>query len=677
MKSLFRVCFGLLLLFAGTARADQPLYIFDLLPTPLKLPRNLVETLSLNHDGSFFGDHFRVVDCSPEVPIVFEGNTPPDEVRFGICGNQFFGGDLITESHLTGSITIQFFPTGPTTAHFVVTQSVMKGDDGVLAGPLGYSFPLKFQSVSDAPILSSGDVDLLTGAVNPNTLLWYAYFSNSGLFAVGNANPKLAVPVIAFPGVRGSAWANFAQRPDGLLDFYFRGSTFLPLGNDIEGDPVRFPLPLCDPTLHCASILARGTSLHPHLQLDTRDSLGYTPCAPNCPDIPVNKTQIFTVNARYSAYGDDFDLNIPQLNGLHPAPGPGRSELQGRVQIQFGPKAGNGVPFVISALVPEGLFAEPPVSDLLGPGFRGFLVGANQQLHFPTGITYNQHKLLFADEVFNRASGVIDLASGQIVGEFVYPMFIDQSIIEALIPDNNGRVTKDPFLLVAQRPPQNATDSTYAFFEKGLNGQTTLRLNLFHHRSFATYCFPLPSLLPNQCMISPAGGNLNIFGKIQAVHLADPANPGPAVLSDNRTFTSSVGETFSYNFSAPCNAVGRPVSFVYTNNDSSPHGGTFTMTRAASVSCTNSAVSKAGPGGYDQIAITGFGKWSKDGPDDLPRFMAASISVDPANPFAEIIVYAKFTGEPMTLPGAFVLPGDNQDVNLSTAENKPPTKPIP
>jgi hypothetical protein len=60
-----------------------------------------------------------------------------------------------------------------------------------------------------------------------------------------------------------------------------------------------------------------------------------------------------------------------------------------------------------------------------------------------------------------------------------------------------------------------------------------------------------------------------------------------------------------------------------------------------------------------------------------PRFLAASISVDPANPYGAIITFDNYPGENLTLPGAFVLTGDNVDVNLSTAENKPPTKPVP
>ncbi len=203
------------------------------------------------------------------------------------------------------------------------------------------------------------------------------------------------------------------------------------------------------------------------------------------------------------------------------------------------------------------------------------------------------------------------------------------------------------------------------------------RANTFHHRTFSTYCFPWPSLLPNQCWISPEGGNLNIFGKFQAAHLADPANPGEAIVNDNRTFVSSLGDTFSYNIAAACNSVGKTVSFFYTNNNTGPSGGTFSMTHPASVSCTNSKVSTASPGTYDQIALTGFGTWSRDASGATPRFVSASISVDPANPYATILVFAKYPGEPATLPGAQTIPGDDIDVNLSTADNKPATKPIP
>jgi hypothetical protein len=197
----------------------------------------------------------------------------------------------------------------------------------------------------------------------------------------------------------------------------------------------------------------------------------------------------------------------------------------------------------------------------------------------------------------------------------------------------------------------------------------------------------MPQLIPNECWFAAAGSgsNLNIFGKIQAAHLPDAGFPAGAVLSDNRTFTSSIGDTFSYNFSVNCNPLGQPFAFTYTNQNSGPSGGTFTMKHLVSVSCTNSKVSTAAPGSFDQIAITGFGSWSKDpviGPTqaDLPtqlRFLTASISVDPANPYGAIIVFDNYPGENLTLPGALILTGDNVDVNLSTAENKPSTKPVP
>ncbi len=679
MKFLSLSC---LLLLPSFAVADNPVYIFDPLPTPLVLPKSNVETLPINHDGSFFGDQLRAVDCSPNVTPAFPGDTIAQEVPFGTCGNQLFGGLAIVDSHLTGNLVITFYPTSATTAHFTVSMGVLRGDNGVLQAPLGFSLPVNSNSVSDALILSSGDVDLTTGFADPNTLTWYSYFANTALLALGNVNPNLPVPVIAFPGIRGFAWANFVQRPDGLLDFYFRGSTFLALGNDQNGETVRFPLPFCDPDGNCASVPARGTSLHPHLQLTTQNSLGYTPCAPNCPTIPTNTVQIFTVHSAYTAFGDDFELDIPQQGGN----APGRSELQGRIAVQFGPQEGDGVPFQVSVMPPEGLFADPPNSPILGAGFRGFLLGENQQLHFPL-VTYNQHKLLFADEVYNRAEGMIDLASGQVVGQFTYPMYIDQTIIEQLLPDNNGRISTDPFYLVAEPPSQDIGDTNYAFFQGGPNGQTMFRANLFHHRSFASYCFPTPAYILQQCWISPIGGpgNLNIFGKIQAAHLNNLSSPGNTVMSDNQTFTSSIGDTFSYNFSVNCSPIGQPFRFVYNNSDSGPSGGTFTMEHLVSVSCSNSAVSTAAPGTYDMIAITGFGSWSKDPvvgatQAELPtqlRFLSASISINPNNKYGAITVFNNYPGENQTLPGALILPGDNIDVYLSTAENKPPTKPVP
>lgn len=677
MKYFLPISLCLVGMAASVALADEPIVIFPPLATPLKLPAGLVETLPLNNTASFFGDALRAVDCTDDA-----------DVTYGICGNQLFGGVVMTDSHLTGNITIQFYPPVNNVSHFVVFQGVLHGSDGTLTAPLGYNMPVKSNLISDALQLSSGDLDLTTGGAS--NIQWYVSFSNTALLALGNVNPKLAPPIINFPGVRGHAYATFAQRSDGLLDFYFRGSTFLPLGKDVLGEPVRFPLPYCGADGNCASVLARGTSLHPHLYLETRPSLGYAPCAPNCPAIDLNHQSVFTAAAAFTSFGDDFEIDIPQLycppggsdtaasacavNGV----ASGRAELQGRFQIQFGPQEGNTVPFAISSIRSAGLFADPPVSPLLGPGFQPGLLGANQVLSFPND-KYYQFKLSFADEAFNFPQGMIDLSTGRIIGEFEYPMFIDQTIIEALFQQNNGRVSTDPFFVVASRPPAGQAEQYYALFEQGQNGQTTFRFSGFHARSFATYVFPNPDFIAADAWSGGPTANLNIFNRLQAARLNSP--PANVTKTGGGTFTSSTGDTFSYNFSMPCNPAGQPSSFVYTNKadgstspfstNGSTRGGTFTLKSLVSANCTNSHASTAAAGDYDIVNFTGFGTWSTDPAYSLYRFVTVSASVDPANPYAAIIV---FRYQPTSGSSQ---PEYDLDIALSSAENKPANKPIP
>ena len=688
MKSLLSLPLCFLGAAAGIAWAADAIVIFPTLPTPLTLPPGLVETMPLNTTASFFGDALRAVDCNTTVPAAFPGDTVDNEVVLGDCGNQLFGGVVMTDSHLSGNITIQFYPPLNNISHFVVFQHVLHGGDGSLSAPLGYNLPVKSNQISDALPLSSGDLDLTTGGAA--NVQWYVAFSNTALLALGNVNPKLAPPIINFPGVRGHAYATFTQRSDGLLDFTFRGSTFLPLGSNVEGDPVRFPLPYCSADGNCASVLARGTSLHPHLYLETRESLGYPPCAPNCPEIDANHQSVFTAAASHTAFGDDFQMDIPQLycppgsNSTPASPcaatgvAAGRSELQGRFQIQFGPQEGNTVPFAISSIRSAGLFADPPISPLLGAGFQPGLLGTNQILKFPNYI-YHQFKLSFADEPFNFPQGMIDLNTGRVIGEFEYPMFIDQTIIEALFLQNNGRVSTDPFFVIASRPLPGQPEDTYALFEKGQNGQTTFRFSGYHKRSFATYVFPNPSFIAADAWTGGPTGNLDIFNRIQAARLNGP--PANITKTGGGTFTSSTGDTFTYNFSMPCNPAGQPASFVYTNagnGSSSPfsdndagRAGTFTLKSLVSATCTNTHASTAAPGDYDTVNFTGFGTWSADPALSLYRFVTVSASADPANPYAAIIV---FRYQPKSGSSQFEY---DLDIALSAAENKPADKPVP
>ncbi|MBK9170625.1 MAG: hypothetical protein IPM24_24620 [Bryobacterales bacterium] len=628
------------LVVAGASQATEPIVIYPKLPEPLKLPPGLVQTLPLNKTASYFGDTLRAVDCEDD-----------RDLPFGLCGNELFGGMAMTSSHLSGNITIRFYPPVRNIAHFEVIHNVLPGEDSVLVAPQGYELPVLFNQVSDPPnILSEGDVDLETGGVS--NLKYRVVFFNSSLLALANVNPKLESPVIEFPGVRGHAWARFEPREDGLLDFSFEGGTFLPLGKDIEGDPVRWPMPFCGPGFRCASILARGTSLHPHLTLSTKAPEG-ADCAPNCPDIPVNTIQEFVVNTHSTSFGDDFELDIPQLGG----PGPGRSHLQGRLLVQFGPRTGDTVPFVIRSAVPKALLAEPPPS-VLGDGFLPGLVGQVEFLRFPQQ-TYKLERVVFADEPFNFPHGMIDLRTGRILGEMVYPSYYGQSLAEVLFLQNDGRISTDPFFLVAQRSLDPRT--TYARFEKGPNGQTVFRYSGRHVRSFAGFRFPSPDFVKANSFIAGPGGKLDIFLRMQGIRAAVPVTGRKTGGASN--VLSSLGDRFSYSFSVPCQASGQTATFEYTNNNAGRSGGTFRLERLAHVSCVPSPRSQLAAGDGDIVTFTGFGSWSKDGPGDAPRFVSVQISTAPGEPYVGILVYQD--------------PDELNDVILSSANTKPAEKPLP
>ena len=628
--------FALLIFSAATAFADQPVVLFRPLPTPLRLPPGLTQTIPVNKAKSFYGDAMRVVDC-----------TDPADVNFGTCGEQLFGGFAVTDSHLTGNLTIQFSPPVNGVAHFVVTQGVLNGDDTVLSAPMNYAFPLLRNQISDALQLSTGDLDLSTGGVT--NLNWNVLLFNTGLLAIGKSNPKLAAPTVNFPGVRGHAWATFRQRPDGLLDLYFRGSTFLPIGESVGGDPFRFPLPFCDADWNCSSVLARGTSLHPHVYLDTSESTDPS-CGAVCPDIPENTQQEFTIHSYASNFGDDFDLDIPQLGGA----GPGRSHLQGRLQIQFGTRSGDTIPFIVSSQVPTALFATAPESPIAGRGVNPGLVGQPEILRFPLA-TYGLDRVVFVDEPFNFTQGEVNVNTGRVVGEMEYPSFYGQSLADALFNENATRLTKDPFFLIASRPNPGEPEATYARFEKGPGGETVFRFSGEHRRSFATYLFPKPDLGLGSSWASGPKGSLDLFLNLQAAHVPSPS----AVIKRGQgSFVSSLGDNITFTYAVPCNLAGVAVSFRYTNDNRGASGGTFDMQHLASATCTNSRNSAAGTGDYDTISFTGFGTWSKDAAFSLPRFASVSLSLAADAPYTGILIFQS--------------PDANTNVIMSSGNNKPP-----
>lgn len=614
MRQLWRY-FALLL--PALCWAEDPILIFPPLPEPLRLPPGLEQTLPLNKTNSFFGDAFRVVDC------------PDDrDGPFGTCGNQLFGGLAMTDSHLTGNIRIKFYPPVNNISRFEVYISQLTGDDSILLAPADYQFPLRNWLVTEAPPrVSSGELDLISGGVR--NLEVSVLVSNTGLFAVGNVNPKLAPPTVIFPGIRGHAWAEFRQRPDGLLDFWFRGSTFLPLGRDIGGDPVRFPLPICGPRLNCASVIARGTSLHPHLYLSTAEPEG-EPCGDKCPDIPAGQMQQYTISTVASAFGDDFNIDNPRLGGI----GPGRSHLQGRLQIQWGPVCGDTIPFQVTSLVPEGLLAVPPESDILGRGPLPGLIGQEEFLRFPL-VTYRLQRVVFVDEPYNFPQGAVHLKTGRVIGKMVYPAFYGQNLADVLFRQNEPRIDRVPFFLIADR----------AGFEKLPDGNTVFRYSGEHQRSFATFLFPSPDFRRENAFLAGPNAALDLFLRLRAVSTGAPSR---AVRTGGANdVISSVGERFSYRYSIPCDGAGA-ASFEYANASA----GIFRLTRLASVTCF-----------ADTVTFNAFGTWSLDDTGALPRFATVQISTSASEPYVGILVYKN--------------PDATDNVILSGANTKPPEKPTP
>ncbi|MBI3895866.1 MAG: hypothetical protein HY313_08020 [Acidobacteria bacterium] len=586
--------------------------------TPLKLPPGLTQILPINKDASYVGDAIRVADC------------PRDEDNpFGACGNFLFGGLALMDSHLEGMIQIRFFPPVNNIAHFELTHPAnLRGEDAVLKAPVFYELPVQENFIID-PIadVSSGDLNLLTGEVT--NLRYTVLVFNSFYTAFQNVNPNLKASAFVFPGLYGSAKAEFQQRPDGLLDFTLTATTFLPLGNKILEDPVRMPLPFCGPLLQCGSIEAPGTSFHPHVRIST-GPLSDPECGDNCPAISPNSVQLYTAYSYNTTLGDNFQLNAPELGG----PAEARSHISGRIQIQFGERTGDFVPFSVSMLPPEALLAEPP-GEAPFPGFSLGLLGQSEFLRFPKS-TYFFRDVITADDPFEVAVGQLNLKTGHSVGDFNYRFIFSQNMFQAILEINPGLA---PAAQVVRGPLS---------FEQGANGQTVFRYNGEILVSLPGIIFPRPDL--NSGFATGPDSKFDVFLRLQAMHPVDPPRTTKSGSASN--VLSSAGDLFSYNYFIRCNAPSEDASFEYTNNNPS-NGGTFRMQSIAAVSCTNSRNSRAAPGDYDTVTFTGFGTWSKD---SQPHAASVQFSVAPDSPYVYIMIDAGFTSQANTKPDATTFP---------------------
>jgi hypothetical protein len=596
------------LVFAGVALlAATPL--LAQLSTPLTLPPGGVEVLPIDPTGSYMGDAVRIVDCPKAA----------DE-PFGTCGNELFGGVALWNSHLTGALQIRFSTPVSGVSHFEVTHPFnLTGDDVLMTMPQLYLFGMSQNTILDTfDNVSSGDLNLATGQVT--NLTYNVIFFNLWYGALGVVNPKLKPPPFQFPGIYGSAQATFAQRPDGLLDFTFYGSTFLPLGSNVSGDPVRLPLPFSGPQLELGHIQVPGMSLHPHLSITTKPNLD-PPCG-NCASIPFNSVVQLTLNSSVSNIGDDYTLNIPQL-GPTPAPGSvlpeGHTEVQGRIEVQFGARNGNFVPVAFHGLPPEGLIAPSPPFPI--PGLSLGLLGPDTHLVFPL-LTYVVAGTVVADDPFDFSVGELDVTTGQIVGGLLWRSFWNHTLLTAILTAN--ATTLAPFSFQERGP---------ALFQKGPNGELLFRFNSTTVLPYTGFIFPSPDYTSKVGFTGGPGSILQPFVRLQAALTTDA--PTGVMIGGQTNVISSFGDPFSYTYAVPCAGTGGNPSFTYTNSSKSSHAGTFTMTNLSSVSCINSLTSSKTVGNYDTIQFSGYGTWSGDA--NL-HIATVQVSTAPSTPYVSIMI---------------------------------------
>jgi len=592
----------------------------------LKLPPGLEQVLPLNTAKSYFGDAIRAVNC-----------TDRDDRDFGTSGELLFNGLAMTDSHLNGYLRITFSPPMDKVAHFEVRhggEQGLRGDDGILTAPRFFRLPVRHNQVKDDPeLVSSGDLNIETGDVT--NLDWAVRFFNTALWSLVRVNPTFPDVPIQFPGMYGSAWAKFEQRSDGLLDFNFYGTTFVPLGLVPGLDPdVRFPMPFCSPTQEYASVPARGSSLHPHLHLSTKETEPVEDPA-KVPDLPEETLQEFTLQTHNSSFGDLFTLDLPELGGS----GKGRSHLLGRVLVQFGSRFGDSVSVAITAMNPGGFMGDAlkdnPLKEPL-PGSKARMPllpgphGHNEFLRFPRQ-TYNLNTVFSLDDPFDLSVGAVDLNSGELINQVLQRGLISQNLFFALV-----RVeTRTPHESFYFRGP--------AKFEKGPGGETVYRYDGVVRVVYpGQYDFPAPNL--TSAFRVQSDSTLDPFMWLQAMHAEEKAD---AQLKGEVTeIVSSTGERFSYRYDITGDPEAQPAAFEYTNH---AQKGTFKLHTLSWFSFTNSRTANARSTKFDTVSFSGYGTWDKDG-GEAPHQVSVQISESKKTPYVSIQIDGGFVSNVNTKP---------------------------
>lgn len=586
--------------------------------TNLRLPDGLEQVLPLSFDSSYIGEAIRAVNC-----------LDPQTAVYGSSPSPLFGGPVLVDSHLRGQVRIKFTPPVNNVTRFEVTfEGGLVGNDSTLAAPNLYRFPFQQNAVGNFPGQPcSGTLNLATGEVDPGSLKFSFAFANTGLFALAKANPRFPKVPITFPGTYGTAFVTFEQRPDGKLDFSFYGTTFLPLWQAVG--PMRLPLPFAGPTLEFATVPANGTAMHPHIRLSTRSLVDApAPVSAEPVSIPCNTIQEYTLFTHNSCFGDHFSLNIPEFGG----DATGRSQLMGRLRLQFGERSANSVPVTVSLMISGGALypMQPtPISQAfpgrLSPGPHGF----DEYLRFPLR-TYALDTVLFFDDPFDLSIGAVDVNTGQFIGGLLHRGFLAQDVFFALLRVE-PRTPRSSFLFAGP-----------ASLAKGGMGQSVFRLQSITRIPYPEgFLFPSPDLATGY--VAGPGSFLEPYLWVQAI--GEPCGHPRVLEGGESDVLASNGNTFSYRYSIS-DEPGGPQFFEYINHS---QDGRYRLNTVIQVKFMNSAKSDGRWGEYDTLTFAGFGTWSKGGVEKT-SVVTVQISNAPEAKYVGIQVDAGLISDVNTKP---------------------------
>lgn len=565
-------------------------------PKPLELPSGLEQELTLLPQFSYYGDAISAVDCSANAPFRERG-----------CPARLFSGYAMFAGELQGVVRIRFSPPVNNVTRFEVTFGEgLAGADGQIAAPEFIRLPVMGGRVSNYPgRVCAGDLNLVTGETT--NLDFNFQFVNSALLQLVSVNPSFPQVPIQFPGQYGTVVVRFLQRHDGKLDFVFSGTTFAPLGVD-----ARFPLPFQSGSNEVASIPASGTALHPHLHLSTLDlSVGDDVCVDL--QFPANTVQELTTTVSRTDFGDEFLLNHPDLGFAR-----GRSQLTGRVMVQFGDRVGDSQQFAVSVVPPGGSLFEQNIEPLqsIFPGqLNQGLLGHNSALKFPSR-EYATNDMFLLDDPFDIAWGTINVRTGEVNGDFLHRALFGQNVFYALIR-------------IEPRTPQGSFQYRGpALFERERNGQLRYR---FNGTTFLPYqegfLFPQPNLA--QGFIVGDKSRLDPFFQIDAASKNDHRSASKS--GSARMQLSTNGDRFSYSYSISTDSK-RQSTFEYTNHSQnamfSLHGLTWVNFTDASSGNSRS---------YHTVTFSGFGTWNSGGKVER-KAVSVQISTSPGDEYVTILV---------------------------------------